>query len=108
VFEDLAKVKPCCVPPSDGFTLPLLAAFPGEQLKGEEARVFVEDCFGNCPDNNIPSEYRFARARKHNVTNQGRPPDAATLSSNHMLSEWKAQYNGAVGRLRLMCIVCVG
>lgn len=87
------NVRQCCVPPSDGLSLPLRQSRGSEQeLWSPEVRRLLTDIFHMCDASNIRTEDKFARARRHQL---GKSPAPATICANHTIAEFASLYRVA-------------
>ena len=87
------RVQPCCVPATDGLTMPLRGIVAsGRDLRRPDIALMLQDTLAEMPASNILVEDRFARVRQHLSSSNGHPVHVATLASNHVLSEVKSMY----------------
>lgn len=97
IMEAWLGIRQCCVPASDGLSLPLRQACRNKQeMQSPQVRQLLLDVFQMCDASNIRTEDKFARSRRHG---QGKSPAPATICSNHVLSEFAAMYHLARDKL---------
>ena len=102
VAQGLRRVNRCCVPGSDGFTIPFKrTAIVIDNALSDADTVFLKDVFDMVPSNNINIEDKFARTRTHASGSNGNAPSVATIASNHTLAEWKSMHLASAKRLSL-------
>ena len=99
VANYLWGVNECCVPKVDGFTVNYRKSCGSrEALQQPDEMQLIKDVFEQCPNNDIPTEFMFARYRRQSGGYHGRPPSIAIIASNHMLSVWKRMFAESVDR----------
>jgi hypothetical protein len=67
-------------------------------LRGGVAHRLIRDALGQASSNNIANEDRFARARNHNRTCNGKAVSPSAVASMHMSAELQARHGIAVNR----------
>lgn len=99
VVASALRLKPCCVPRSDGFSLPYIRLHGSrEAMLSESSTSLLRDTFQACPCTNLSTEDRFARHRRHVHACQGHTQTAPAVASQHALSEFRAMYASALMR----------
>ena len=94
IVEVFSELNECCVGPADGFSIPFKSQLPqADQITQEENLMFLRDTFAMCSSNNLLTEFRFARARRHQHSAAASGCQAvSTAASNHLLGEFQAQH----------------
>ena len=93
----LLEASDCCLDP--GLARPLKHAVASQdELLSEEYLAFLTDAFAHCPVSNMPTEFRFARTRRHQSSCHSKALAAATVAAKHVLSEAQNVHRNA-GRL---------
>eukprot|EP00969_Alexandrium_andersonii_P108164 4772423-Alexandrium_andersonii.AAC.1 len=98
--EDLASLSelvwelhPCCTQGCDGFTRRFRETLSSPDDLGLPENIrYLRECFEMCEPQNILTEDRFGRLRRHCQTCTGQCVGADTMSSNHMSAEWNSMY----------------
>ena len=88
VARAMAALRRCCLSPVDGLTWRFAEGVQeARDARTPEKLAFLQDVFNMCDPSNISFENRFATTRRH--ATDGSTLCAATVASNHCLSELK-------------------